>query len=342
MPRRNLESFGSFPASSWSGAFQDDLKGATSVRIASGFLDLAGANRLVEALDAETSVELLLCVAGCSGPEVVEALLKRPETVVRGSKVVEFHWKTAMIEAEAGPVLYVGSANFTSKGLSGRGELMLRLAGNTLTASLWDTVTADFESYFATGTTLSSDQLIEVLGRVEALGDDARTAQVNFEDAIEQVLGSARSAKAAAASRVWVAVWDDEFTRAQIAIIERVLGASPPSNWTRGEVSGWVGGVIRTDDIVIGYQRSETSFIVGRVGKSGKVTFGRGDEVWIADIEHVSRLVESAEHPRVYEALRTILPSQLRRDGGALPVDLYQKVLAVLKRDGLLLAPPPA
>jgi hypothetical protein len=336
VPRRNLESFGSFPTSIWANAFEDDLAGAKKVRIGTGFIDRNGARAFVEAFDPETSVEVLVGIAGCSGPEVIEELQQRPGTLVRGSVVLAFHWKVALIESTAGPVLYVGSANFTRKGLSGEGEIMLRIAGSALTSGLWDSIQSDFDAYFAEGTTLSGNQLIEVLARVENKFDAARGAQADFEEEIERILAEARTEKAVSAGRIWMVVWDDSFSDAESAIIDRSLGVCPSNAWTRGEVTGRVVRGLEVGDIVLGYQRDGTYFVLGQVGRYGRVALGRNYEVWIAYLEHVVDLIESAEHPKAYQAIRKVLPAELRRDGGPISRELYQQVLAALRQEGLL------
>jgi hypothetical protein len=134
--RRSLEIFGDFPTSDWNESFFSDAEGATRVRIASGFTNLRGARDLVELLSPSTAVDFLLGLNGCEGPDVVRQLEKHPLINVRGSRVPGFHWKAASVEASSGRSLYVGSANFTRKGLQGAGEIMVRFAGKILDTSV--------------------------------------------------------------------------------------------------------------------------------------------------------------------------------------------------------------
>lgn len=93
MRRRTVESFGSFPASSWADAFEEELAEATRVRLASGFMDRRGAEKLVETLKLaapNAHVDVLLGLAGVFGPDVIDVLESHPRVVVRASRLSAF------------------------------------------------------------------------------------------------------------------------------------------------------------------------------------------------------------------------------------------------------------
>jgi hypothetical protein len=341
--RRLLESFGSFHESAWLEAFAEDVRGAQRVRIASGFMDQRGARDLMQRLDDGTHVEVLLGLQGCSGPEVIDELQKRPDVIARGSRVVDFHWKVACIESEAGRVIFLGSANFTRKGLSGRGEIMLRLAGSALESGCWDAIQADFDDYFSEYKTWPASDMKELLGRVEALGDKARDAQADFQVALEKAIAEMNAGTLPPDERVWLVIWNCDFTPRQAALANRAMGPIPSeAAWTRGEVSG-VNERMKLGNIMLGYSRDATWFVLGRVAKLCKVDTGGPNGFLVADLEHRSRRVtrvqlsgdtESTENPAVYEGIRAAIRGQ--EDGTLMSLDVSSKVLAVLRGSGLL------
>jgi len=339
-----LESFGSFPESSWFHTFTEDVRKARRVRIASGFMDQRGARDLLHCLSAESHVEILLGLLGCSGPEVIDELRKRAGVVVRASRVADFHWKLACIEGERAQVVFVGSANFTQKGISGRGEAMLRITGSALGSECWDQVMSDFDDYFSEHKTWSADAAKAFLESVEPIGDRARNAQADFQTELEGVLAKANADAVAPDQRIWLVVWHDDMTDREAAVAERAMGPVPSeSTWTRGEVEG-AGGRMKPNDIVLGYSRDETWFFLGRVGKLCTVEMGRDDARQLADLEHLSRRVVrvrlggddlSAEDPAAYDALREAIRGQ--EDGDLMSAGVSKLVWANLKQSGLLL-----
>jgi hypothetical protein len=348
MPRRLLESFGSFPESSWFQAFAEDVREARRVRIASGFMDQRGARDLVECLPGEAHTEILLGLLGCSGPEVVDELQKCAGVVVRASRVIDFHWKVACIEGERAPVVFVGSANFTRKGMSGRGETMLRITGSALASGCWDQMVSDFDDYFSEHKTRSADAAKALLASMEAMGDQARRMLADFQVAFESVLAKANTDALAPDQRIWLVVWNADLTPREAALAARVMGPSPPdSTWTRGEVQGEEGRVKRVNpsDIVLGYSRDATWFVLGRVGKLCSVNMAPDDERQVADLEHLSRRLvrvrlsgddDSAEDPAAYDALRATIRGQ--EDGELLSAAVSRTLWAHLKQSGLLLS----
>jgi hypothetical protein len=343
--RRLLESFGSFPDSSWFEAFAEDVRGARNVRIASGFMDLRGARDLLEHLDPTTHVDVLLALAGCSGPEVIEELQKRSDLEVRGSRNIEFHWKLVSIESKLDRVIFLGSANLTHKGISGRGEIMLRMTGSVLDSGCWDAIQGEFAEYFAKDKTLTASQMRSILARVDVQGDEARNAKAKFEEAIEQVLDEENTATALATERIWLVVWDSDLTPRELALTERVMGPSrPESKWIRGEMEA-CGEQVQEGAVVLCFCRDESRYLLGRVGQLRKVPFGRRGELLFADLEYLClplvrvRLggdTTSTENPPAYDGIALAIGGQ--EDGFRMPRRASQRVLAVLKEFGLLLS----
>jgi hypothetical protein len=357
--RRLLESFGAFPSSAWCESLAEDLQGAIKVRMASGFMDQRGAREFVELLDPETEVEVLLGLSGCSGPEVILELQKRERTDVKASLVAGFHWKSASIQKEDNRVLYLGSANFTRKGLSGSGEVMLRIGGSALTSGLWDTFQTDYDAFFEPGTTVSGDKLIEILSKVEASFDKAWAGQVQFEREVEEVLAQYQTRQALNTGRIWFVLWDYQFTAVENEVIERKMGPCPLDAWSRGEISAteseiWVrkpgkaleqaqetaGGGIRVGDVVLAYDREDTQFVLGLVGRRERVMLG-SRPVWLVDLNHLATPVTSRDNSREYDSIRRILGPTVRQYECSLTVGLYQQVLKTLQSSGLMVRTGP-
>ncbi len=336
MARRLIEVFGSFPTSNWGESFASDLVDAQHLRIASGFTNLRGARGLVEELNADTRVDFLLGLPGCEGPDVVRELRKHPVIDVRGSLVVDFHWKVVSIVSSSGRVLYLGSANLTSKGMSGSGEIMLRLTGSVLEGPLWDTIQADFDAYFAHGTTLSGDELLRTLELVERAGDSARGAQADLETAIEEVVNESKARAALDPRRAWFILWDDTFTPAEQRTISRTMGDLPSEAWTRGEVQELYADRIKVGDVVLGYSRDDTEFILGVVGRLDLVWLTRNRSVWIADLQRLAPPIDGQEHPEEYAAIRKAMSGSLTRDG-VIAADMYTSVIHILRKSGLFM-----
>ena len=315
------------------------------MRIASGFMDQRGARDLVQCFAEGTHVEVLLGLLGCSGPEVIDELQKRTGVVVRASRVIDFHWKLASIESELARVVFLGSANFTRKGMSGRGETMLRITGSALASGCWETIQADFDDYFSEHKTWTATDAKALLARMETLGDQARSAQADFQVAFENVLAKANTEVLPPDQRIWYVMWNEDLTPREVALAERAMGPSPPeSTWTRGEVEG-AEGRMQPNDIVLGYARDETWFVLGRVGKLCSVGLGRDGEHLFADLEHLShRLVRvrlsgddvSVENAAAYDCLRATIRGQA--DGALMALNVSKAVWAHLKQSALLLA----
>jgi hypothetical protein len=330
MPRRSIEIQTDFPSSAWSDSFLEDAEEASRIRIASGFTDLRGARQLMDALSPSTAIDFLLGLSGCEGPDVVRELQKHPTINVRGSRVPEFHWKAASVESPSGRALYVGSANFTRKGLSGAGEIMVRLAGKALDVSAWDSFQESFDSFFFEGATFAGDALLRVLERVEAAADEARGAQADLDDLVKRAVDDLNIVDVADVS-AWFILWDERFTAAETRIIERALGPWPSEAWTRGQCPDIVAPRVRVGDVALAYDREDTAFVLGRVGRLESVDFGRGRTAWITDINHLADRVESRERPAAYASIRKILgPMALSEGGRILPPD-YRNVLAAVR-----------
>ncbi|MFI5298062.1 MAG: phospholipase D family protein [Polyangiales bacterium] len=314
------------------------------MRIASGFMDLRGVRELLARLQPETRVEVLLGLAGCSGPEVVKELCKRENIVVRASRVVAFHWKLACIESDAGRSIYIGSANFTRKGMSGMGEIMLRMSGSALGSGCWESIHRDFDEYFSPDKTLDAAQATDVLATVEGSADEARGAQADFEAAIEQVLAKASTHSVLAVNRMWLVTWHRDLTPRETALTTRAMGAPrSESLWTRGEVDGSKDRM-QQDDIALCYSRDATWFVLGRVGKLCEVDMGRGERSLFADLEHFSQRIvrvrlsgdtQSAENAAAYDRVRATIHGL---EDGLMSSDASHKIVAILRESGLLLA----
>jgi hypothetical protein len=336
MSDRSIEVFGAFPSSVWSVPLVRDLGTAEEVRIATGFSSLRAARTLLDVLSPTGRVQFLLGLAGCEGPDVVRALQKHPQLEVRGSLVADFHWKAVSIEANSFRALYVGSANFTSKGLSGSGELMVRLTGSALGAGTWDNFQAHFDAFFAAGTTVQGDRLIAALEAIESAGDAARGAQADLENAVEKVANDAKAAAAAEAQRVWFIQWAAQFTKEEDARIDAMLGVCPSDAWTRGEVQPEDARRVRVGDLVLGYDRHNTSmFILGEVGRLEHVAFARGEGAWIADLHQVVPAITGEMRPALHRAMRKVLADVIGVDRLLTPAQ-FSKVVELLQGEGLL------
>jgi hypothetical protein len=319
---------GEFSVSTWGGAFEQDCEQASRIRIASGFMDVRGARTLAAALPADAKVSLLVGVPGCSGPDVVTLFEPLPNVTVRGSRVPEFHWKVALLEG-SNRVAYVGSANFTNKGLGGRGELMVRLSGKTLDDRTWGTLVSAFEEDFQEGMCLSGAELTSTLERLEDLRDTHVRSEAVLFDGMRSVSSERLAERARASTRGWFVVWHAHFTEEQTREVERQLGPCPDDEWARGMLSTNTEGFVGVDEVVLAYDEQAHEYLLGQVRRVATAELAR-EVVTIVDLELVRPVLSAAEDLTTFKALRAEVLGLERFDGGRLTVDALRRILNLL------------
>lgn len=136
--------------------------------------------------------------------------------------------------------------------------------------------------------------------------------------------------------RAWLAVWNADFTSAEAAAVERVMGAVPAGDWTRREMPGAVALRMERDDALLGYSRDTTERVFGRVGRLERVDLGRNRMMWVTDLEHLASPIESLEHARAYADIRRAITVPTRMEDGPLPKEVYRTIVAAIRRAELM------
>jgi hypothetical protein len=202
---------------SWFNQFSDDLRESTQAWIGTGYFDKKAAEFLLATIPVECDARILFAIHGCWHPDVVDLFSARESIQLRGTTDTNFHWKVALVTTPADRLLWIGSANFTEKGTSGRGECVLRI--RDAERGVWSDLEQQYDRAFSD---IAVRQGSELSKYIEEFGPSVQGGEQRTNGAKKRIKQKADKEEIPnPTSSMWLIKWERTFSEEEIALIEQ-------------------------------------------------------------------------------------------------------------------------